>query len=391
MNIAPTIMVSSTFYDLRQIRIDLHNFISTDLGYNPLQSEFPSFPVDPDIDTISNCRKNVERNANIMVLIVGGRYGSIDSKTNKSITNLEFLTAKAKGIPIYVFVDEAVLSIIPIWKKNPEGIFSDVVDTSKIFEFIELVRSSERVWTFEFRTAQDIIKILRIQLAYLFQDALIIRQKYSETSTPRFLEQLRSNALRLALEQPEAWEHRLFFQSWLDEIELRSDIIREYKVGLRLETSIYVPKENAIEWFLTRMQEIENITDSTMLLINNDFLIAIGESGKPGNAEHIVWISRMIGAALERALVWAKTMRCARCEEPFDELPPEASLFVDDFITKLIDTPIKFMSQIMDALNQPKSDKMPELHLTMKLELSNSSRFNEKMNKAKRYYGIIDK
>lgn len=59
MNTAPTIMVSSTFYDLRQIRKDLDVFISEDLGYIPLLSELPSFPVDPDVDTIENCRRRV--------------------------------------------------------------------------------------------------------------------------------------------------------------------------------------------------------------------------------------------------------------------------------------------------------------------------------------------
>ena len=121
MNTAPTIMVSSTFYDLRQIRTDLYTFISDNLGYIPLLSELPSFPVDPDVDTIENCRRRVEQNADIMVLVIGGRYGSIDSKTVKSITNLEFLAARAKGIPIYAFVDKSVLSILPVWKTNLEG------------------------------------------------------------------------------------------------------------------------------------------------------------------------------------------------------------------------------------------------------------------------------
>ena len=76
--LAPSVMVSSTFYDLRQIRSDLRQFIKDDLGYSALLSEFPSFPVDPDKDTIENCRKRVEANTDILVLVIGGRYGSID-------------------------------------------------------------------------------------------------------------------------------------------------------------------------------------------------------------------------------------------------------------------------------------------------------------------------
>ena len=52
MSSPPNVMVSSTFYDLRQIRADLAHVILDELGYIALLSELPSFPVDPDLDTI---------------------------------------------------------------------------------------------------------------------------------------------------------------------------------------------------------------------------------------------------------------------------------------------------------------------------------------------------
>jgi hypothetical protein len=117
MSISPYVMVSSTFYDLRQVRANLSKFISDELGYIPLLSELPSFPINPDLSTIENCRARVENNADIFVLIIGGRYGSIDDETNKSITNLEFLAARQKGIPINAFIERGILSVIPVWKK----------------------------------------------------------------------------------------------------------------------------------------------------------------------------------------------------------------------------------------------------------------------------------
>jgi hypothetical protein len=54
---APAVMVSSTLYDLRHIRADLARFIADELGYIPLLSELPSFPVNPDLDTVANCRR----------------------------------------------------------------------------------------------------------------------------------------------------------------------------------------------------------------------------------------------------------------------------------------------------------------------------------------------
>jgi hypothetical protein len=149
-------MVSSTFYDLRQIRIDLDRFIANELGYIALLSELSSFPVDPDLDTIENCRARVEKDADILVLVIGGRYGSIEDKTEKSITNIEFLAARQKGIPIYAFIEKNILPLLAIWKRNPTGDFTSAVDTPKLFDFVEYVRSQEKVWTFAFETAQTL-------------------------------------------------------------------------------------------------------------------------------------------------------------------------------------------------------------------------------------------
>src|SRR5690349_2014981 len=68
---SPTIMVSSTFFDLKEIRQQLAAMISSELGYHALISESPSFPVEPDVDTIENCKRRVERDADILVLVIG--------------------------------------------------------------------------------------------------------------------------------------------------------------------------------------------------------------------------------------------------------------------------------------------------------------------------------
>ena len=56
----PSIFVSSTCYDLKQIRRDIREFIEADLGYEAILSEYDSFPIDPDKDTINNCLRVVE-------------------------------------------------------------------------------------------------------------------------------------------------------------------------------------------------------------------------------------------------------------------------------------------------------------------------------------------
>ena len=213
---APSVMVSSTFYDLSQIHSDLLDFLQDEVGYRPLLSEYPSFPVDPDVDTIENYRRRVEEDADILVLVVGGRYGYVDSATDKSVTNLEYLAARAQGISIYVFVDKRVAVVLRVWRSNPDGNFSAAVDDVRLFEFVEQVRSADRVWTHEFERAQDIIAVLRIQFAHLMLQGLRWQMKLRRQPQAA-LRGLHGEALRLALEQPKAWEYLLFGQVLCDD------------------------------------------------------------------------------------------------------------------------------------------------------------------------------
>src|SRR4051812_38429191 len=73
----PTVFVSSTCYDLNQLRSDLKDFLEG-MGLEPLLSESPAFPVSPELRTIDNCVNAVKERADVFVLIVGARYGSTD-------------------------------------------------------------------------------------------------------------------------------------------------------------------------------------------------------------------------------------------------------------------------------------------------------------------------
>lgn len=101
----PTIFISSTCYDLKQIRASLKAVIEEELGLEAMLSEYSSFPLDPSLGTVENCLRAVQERADILILIVGSRYGYVN-ETGKSVTNLEYLKAKEKGIPIYVFVEK---------------------------------------------------------------------------------------------------------------------------------------------------------------------------------------------------------------------------------------------------------------------------------------------
>ena len=133
------IFVSSTCYDLAPVREEIRNFIS-DLGHEPLLSEFPSFPVSPDINTIENCQKVIKESSDIFILIVGGRRGSLDPETSKPITNIEFESAKENEIDSFIFIYKPVLNLLSVWEKNPDADFSPQVDYPEVFKFIKKIK-----------------------------------------------------------------------------------------------------------------------------------------------------------------------------------------------------------------------------------------------------------
>jgi hypothetical protein len=386
MSSTPKVMVSSTFYDLRQIRADLARFIGDDLGYIALLSELPSFPVNPDLDTVANCRARVEQDADIFILVIGGRYGSIDDKTDTSVTNLEFLAARKKGIPVYSFVEKTVLALLPIWKQNPEANFSVAVDTSRLFEFVEYVRAQERVWTFPFETAQDIIGVLRRQIAYLFHDSLRIGLRLTGAELPDYLVSLGPRALRVALERPKAWEYRLFLQSWIDQVEHRRSQIKEYRSGLTLGPAELVPAANASAWIQTRLHELTGVVESANRLISLSAQEAFGAPGEPGNAEDIVWVAHMLGAVLDSLLTWARRIRCARLEPPFEAIGAHLALFVDDLVSQFETFPVDALRRLEEALGLASVENRQVIEMTMVFRLSNLEGFQREMESMARRF-----
>jgi hypothetical protein len=103
----PVVFVSSTCYDLKQIREDVKEFFEDNYGFQAMLSDFDSFPIDPCVGTFENCLNNVDKCADFFVLIVGTRYGYV-TDNGKSITNLEYLHAKAKGIPLFIFISKQI-------------------------------------------------------------------------------------------------------------------------------------------------------------------------------------------------------------------------------------------------------------------------------------------
>src|SRR6266403_1562984 len=119
------VFVSSTFTDLRKERQAAVEAILT-AGHIPAGMELFTAGDESQMDVI----KQWIDESDVYLLILGGRYGSIEPKSGKSYTHLEYDYAIAKGKPFFACVikDAAIDSRVKehgrnvIENENPQGL-----------------------------------------------------------------------------------------------------------------------------------------------------------------------------------------------------------------------------------------------------------------------------
>lgn len=184
----PRIFLSSTFYDLKQVRAELDMFIEN-LGYEPVRNEEGDIPYGKDDALEEYCYKEI-KNIDILVSIVGGRFGSESKRSNSSISQIEVKHALKEGKQIYVFIDKNVLAEYETYLLNKEATIKyKYVDDIRIYRFIEEIKglsANNNIKGFE--TATDITKYLKEQFAGLFQRFLEEQTRIKEISIINNLE-----------------------------------------------------------------------------------------------------------------------------------------------------------------------------------------------------------
>lgn len=182
----PRVFISSTFYDLRQIRVELDKFIES-LGYEPVRNEEGDIPYGKDEPLPNYCYKEIS-NIDILISIIGSRYGSVsntkEGEIKYSVSNMELKMALEADKQVFVFIDKNVNTEFETYQlnKNVTGIQYKYVDNPEIYKFIEEIKSlpnNNNIKSFE--TADDITTYLREQFAGLFKLFMLDYRKSKET------------------------------------------------------------------------------------------------------------------------------------------------------------------------------------------------------------------
>ena len=106
-----------------------------------------------------------------------------------------------------------IINILPVWRRNREADFSEVVDNNKLFEFVESLRDTRDNWVFAFESAQDICETLNQQLAYLFMDCLCLKSMITQDILEdKELSEMSPKSLQIFIDKPRGWEYLLFVE-----------------------------------------------------------------------------------------------------------------------------------------------------------------------------------
>ena len=140
----PSIFLSSTIADLHYLRDGLRDAID-ELAYRPVMSEYGEIGYINPTTAAESCFRTVKQ-CQMVVLIVGRRYGAVDSD-GLSVTHREYLTAKNEGLPTITFVEPDVLNYKEVYDSEPNAelwnSFPKMDHPRKTFQLLTDINNSE--------------------------------------------------------------------------------------------------------------------------------------------------------------------------------------------------------------------------------------------------------
>ena len=339
-----SIFISSTCYDLRATREYLRNEIIA-CGHEPILSEFLSFPIDPGITSIENCQKMVRDRADFLLLIVGGRLGSVDPVSQRSIVNLEYREARAKGIDCYIYIDRGVWDLLALYEKNKKADFTPAVDNPAIFEFINDIRRDSR-WVFQFSRTEEIIDSIKLQLSVrLHEIAQLVRG--TPTGEIALFQNEPIKARRLVLEKPPAWEYELAFVLLVDRLTDMNAKFNDLETGVVIGRKRFVGYQDVIDVARERFTNYGHIA-TAFEKVFQELTTAFGPPGVAGKSIEIKRACDHVHNLLNQFYEEEATIRCIVPPRPFETMFLKMQGWSRDVLNQISEIPQK-MRALLDG------------------------------------------
>lgn len=274
----PRVFISSTFYDLRQIRLELDKFIES-LGYEPVRNEEGDIPYGKDDALQDYCYKEIS-NIDILVSIIGSRYGSpanVKEKTQEySVSQMELKTALNEDKQVFVFIDKNVNTEYETYllNKGNAEIKYKYVDNPNIYKFIDEIKAlpnNNNIKSFE--TADDITYYLREQFAGLFKQFILDNKRVKETLVIRDIENT-AKTLREMIDYLREENHDK------DEVithivKINHPLVGKLKDALNIRYKFYIETKTDLEALLTSRGFSFDVLDGSWSRQNNNTIVSI--------------------------------------------------------------------------------------------------------------------
>jgi hypothetical protein len=144
------------------------------MGYDPVLFERGHIPYGKEQKLEEYCYSEIG-GCDIVVVIIGGRFGAQSADSKQSITQKELQTAVTQGKQIYVFVQKDVLAEYRTWQSNKDlkDFKPAAANDVRVYKFLEEIYGLPFGNPVEgFELATDIVRFLQEQWAGLFQRLL---------------------------------------------------------------------------------------------------------------------------------------------------------------------------------------------------------------------------
>ena len=280
----PRVFVSSTFYDLKYIREDLANFVRS-YGYEPILFEDGDIGYTPGKTLDSSCYESM-KNSDMVILIIGGEYGSAASGEKKegfkeymSVTRNEFRTAVESGIPIFVMIDKKVMVEYGVYEANYNAIENENMEmafpTTKninIFRFIKEIKGIVTLPIQEFERSAEIKGFISKQWSDMFKNYLgSIRNEKENKKIESSVNEMKTLIQKMNImldsvgknvlkEDPEEYEKVVTHQEVLS---FCNDFVETFNFVIHKEINKIEDRKKFIEIILNLLNKVEKIQEFT--------------------------------------------------------------------------------------------------------------------------------
>lgn len=248
---APRVFISSTFYDLKQVRNIIGNFIR-DIGYEPVMHEHSDVAYTQNAPLENDCYTELS-SCDIVVCIIGNHFGSQSSSNDLSITMNEIRHAIKTQKKVYIFVANDVYIENRTYLRNKDsGSFAPAyTDDLRIHEFLANLQTTVTDHVISpFDTTDQIVETLKKQFAGLLQGFLQREASLTEGKTIYDLQETVSQIKKSIAEYDE--KKAEFFLKFDSSIFSCNGVLFAIKRYLGLSQCSFFAKDvNALDEFMT--------------------------------------------------------------------------------------------------------------------------------------------